>query len=98
MSSLCLLALFKLSLVHNVSAILKFVLTSLPESAKLIIDDPDEKQHVSALLQALKKEADTLKRHCALPSHAITPALLEEIVCLQCDTDGIASTLKRGWS
>lgn len=76
----------------------KFVLSSLPESAKLIVDDPYEKQHVRALLQSMKKEVDTIKRHCSLSADAITSASLDELASLQCETDGVASTLKRGWS
>lgn len=79
------------------SAMLKFVLSCLPASAKLIVEDPDEKQHVRALLRSMKNEVDAIKRHSKLSPDAITPALVKEIASLQCDTDGVASTLKRGW-
>ena len=72
-------------------------MNNLPESAKLITEDPDEKQNVLALLKSLKKEADALKRHRALPTSEITPDLIAEMAALQADTDGTASTLKRGW-
>ena len=100
-------------LCHNhpihISATVKLVLRSLPESAKLIIDDgngeEEEKQSVKALLMSLKKEAETLKRHRATISSSSTNKeggvqqddLLTEMITLQCNTDGIASTIKRGW-
>ena len=50
---------------------------------------------------SLKKEAETLKRHRALLSSSSNNQqgedLLTEMATLQCDTDGIASTIKRGW-
>ena len=76
---------------------MKHVLRSLPESAKLVIENVDEMKNVRALLMSLKKEADALKRHCATLSEEITPDSIAEIAALQCDTDGIASTFKRGW-
>lgn len=85
------------SAIHNL-AMVQFVLSCLPESAKVILEDPDEKQHVRVLLLSMKKEVDALKRHRALPSDIITPGLLAEMAMLQSDTDGVASTLKRGWS
>ncbi|KAL3780326.1 hypothetical protein ACHAW5_002891 [Stephanodiscus triporus] len=75
----------------------KHILRSLPESAKLVIENAEEMKNVRALLVSLKKEADTLKRHCAALSEEITPNLIAEIAALQSDTDGIASTFKRGW-
>mmetsp|Transcript_22821 Transcript_22821/g.43018 ORF Transcript_22821/g.43018 Transcript_22821/m.43018 type:complete len:94 (-) Transcript_22821:4566-4847(-) len=80
-----------------VSATVKLVLRSLPESVKLIIEDPDEKQNVRALLMSLKNEANALKRHISLPSKEICPQLLAEIAALQIHTDGVASTIKEGW-
>ena len=77
---------------------MKLVLYSLPESAKLITEDPDEKENVKALLMSLKNEAGTLRRHCSLPSKQIQPELLAEIATLQIHTDGVASTIKRGWA
>lgn len=62
-----------------------------------MFEDPDENQHVIALLQSMKKEVDELKRQSALSSEAITTAAIEATAALQCDTDGVASTLKRGW-
>ena len=89
-------------------AIVKLVLRSLPESARLIVVDDDcpenEKRNIKALVMALKKEAESLKRHCALLQSssnkddiALQPELLTEMAVLQYDTDGIASTIKRGW-
>ncbi len=76
---------------------MKHVLSSLPESAKLINENADEKENVRALLISLRKEADALKRHRAASSGGITPDSIAEIAALQSDTDGIASTFKRGW-
>jgi hypothetical protein len=75
----------------------KHVLSSLPETAKLINEDADEKENVRALLVSLKKEADALRRHRAASTGEITPDSIAEIAALQSDTDGIASTFKRGW-
>jgi len=53
---------------------------------------------------SLKREAETLKRHRALLSASSSNKtvqqqddLLTEMTTLQCNTDGIASTIKRGW-
>jgi len=71
---------------------------SLPESAKLILEDVNDKEHVKALLMSLKKEADILKKHrSAASSGGITPDSIAEIASLQSNTDGIASTFKQGW-
>jgi len=87
-------------------AAVKLVLRNLPESTKLIVDEEggeeEEKQSVKALLIALKKEAETLKRHRAIISASSSnnqqgKDLLTEMTTLQCNTDGIASTIKRGW-
>ena len=83
--------------VFSPKATVKLVLRSLPESAKLITDDPEEERHVKVLLLSLKNEADAVNRHRALSSDEIRPELLQEMASLQCMTDGIASTLKRGW-
>ena len=96
------------SLSTTFTAIVKLVLRSLPKSAKLIVDEEgeEEKQSVKALLMSLKKEAETLKRHRALLSASTNKEggatqqqedLLIEMATLQYDTDGIASTIKRGW-
>ncbi|KAL7529131.1 hypothetical protein ACHAXR_005615 [Thalassiosira sp. AJA248-18] len=77
------------------AATVKLVLRSLPQSAKLITEDPDEKHNVKALLLSLKNEADALKRHRALLSVEIRPELLTEMAALQMQTDGVASTIKR---
>ena len=88
---------------HATIATVKLVLRSLPESAKLIVEDQDddpndnEKQNIKALLLSMKKEADALKRHRALPAQDIRPELLAEMATLQSNTDGVASTIKRGW-
>ncbi len=76
---------------------MKHVLSSLPESAKLINVNADENENVKALLVSLKKEADVLRRHRAASTGEIMPDLIAEIAALQRDTDGIASTFKRGW-
>lgn len=102
--------LFFPSTPNNISAVVKLVLRSLPESAKLIVDEEgegeEEKQSVKALLMSLKKEAETLKRHRALLSSSTNKEggavlqqedLLTGMSTLQCNTDGIASTIKRGW-
>jgi hypothetical protein len=68
----------------------------LPESAKLINENVDEKENVRALMVSLKKEADALRRHLAASTGEITPDSITEIEALQSDTDGIASTFKRG--
>ena len=85
-------------------ATVKLVLRSLPESAKLIVEDQDdnpnnndEKRNIEALLLSMKKEAEALKRHRALPAQDICPELLAEMATLQSNTDGVASTIKRGW-
>ena len=94
--------------LNHISAVVKLVLRSLPESAKLIVDkdggEEEEKQSVKALLMSLKKEAETLKRHRATISSNKEGGVVEqqedlltEMMTLQCDTDGIASTIKRGW-
>jgi hypothetical protein len=80
------------------SVTVKHVLSNLPESAKLIVEDSNEKENVRALLVSLKKEADALRRHRASSSSGgITPDAIAEIAALQGDTDGIASTFERGW-
>jgi hypothetical protein len=73
----------------------KLVLSRLPESAKLIDEYTDDKENARALLASLKNEVDALNRHRA--SGEITPDSIAEIAALQSDTDGIASTFKRGW-
>jgi hypothetical protein len=77
----------------------KHVVSSLPESAKLIIDDMDNEENVKALLMSLKKEADALRKQHQRASNygEITPDSVAEIAILQSDTDGIASTFKQGW-
>ena len=89
---------------HATIATVKLVLHSLPESAKLIVEDQDvdpnnndEKRNIEALLLSIKKEAEALKRHRALPAQDIRPELLAEMATLQSNTDGVASTIKRGW-
>lgn len=49
---------------------------------------------------SLRKEAEELKRSSSLSNKddiALQPELLTEMAALQYDTDGIASTIKRGW-
>jgi len=75
----------------------KHVLSSLPESAKLINVNADENENVRALLVSLKKDADALRRHRAASTGEIMPNSIMEIAALQSDTDRIASTFKRGW-
>jgi len=79
------------------AAAVSLVLRSLPESAKLVMDDTNETQNVKALLTSLKMEADALQRHRAV-SKVIRPEMLAEAATLQSNTDGIASTIKRGWA
>ena len=98
-----------LSLTHNLNSLrkhnifypatVKLVLSNLPESSKLIIEDPHEKENVRKLLISLKREADTLKRHFDMlsSSNEISKEAHAEMAALQFCTDGIASTLKRGW-
>ena len=78
-------------------ALVRLVLRSLPETSKLVDEDPDEMRNVKALLLSLQKEAEALRRHRALPAEEIRPELLAEMAALQCETDGVASTIKRGW-
>lgn len=76
---------------------LKLLLSNLPESAKIIEDDPDEKVKVKALLESLSREANTLKRHCdSLPN--VDSKCISEMARLQYHTDGIASSLRKGWT
>jgi hypothetical protein len=76
----------------------RHVVSSLPESAKLIIDDMDNKENVKALLMSLKKEGDALRKQQRASNYGeITPDSVAEIAILQSDTDGIASTFKQGW-
>lgn len=75
---------------------MQHILSRLPESAKLIEENTDDKENVKALLASLKKEVDALNRHRA-SGETITPDSIAEIAALQSDTDGIASTFKRGW-
>jgi hypothetical protein len=75
------------------------VLRHLPDSAKLTDnDDPNEPQYVKALLLALQKEADAVKKHHALDHDKLSLDAHNELAALQCATDGIASLIKRGWS
>jgi hypothetical protein len=63
------------------------------------LEDVNDTEHVKALLMSLKKEADILKKHrsAAASSGGITPDSIAEIASLQSNTDGIASTFKKGW-
>lgn len=76
---------------------LKLLLSNLPESSKIIEDDPDEKLKVRALLESLSREANALKRHCdSLPN--VDSKCISEMARLQYHTDGIASSLRKGWT
>lgn len=80
------------------AATVKLVLRHLPESSKLIEEDPNEQEYTKALLQSMKNEAEALKRHRSLlSSKEATADVHTEMAALQCSTDGIASLLKRGW-
>ena len=57
------------------AATVKLVLRSLPQSAKLVVEDPEEMKNVKALLISLKREADALKRHREIPPNDIRPKL-----------------------
>jgi hypothetical protein len=75
----------------------KDVLSNLPELAKLIIKDSNEKENVRALLASLKKEANALRKHWALPSGRFRPNAIAEIAALLGDNGRIASRFEQGW-
>ena len=77
------------------AATTNLVLQNLPENAKLVEHDPNERKNVKALLVSLKNEADTFQKHRMLKR--IVSAETKEMSMLQASTDGIASTIKRGW-
>lgn len=79
------------------AATTKFVIRNLPESAKLIEQNPNETKNVKALLASLKNEAEAFQRHRTMSKGNVTAAMHEEMASLQASTDGIASTIKRGW-
>ena len=78
-------------------AITNLVLQNLPENAKLIEQDPNEAKNVKALLESLKNEAETFQRHRKMSKGKTTSEMRKEMSSLQASTDGIASTIKRGW-
>lgn len=79
------------------TAITNLVLQNLPENAKLFEQDPNEAKNVKALLVSLKKEAETFRQHRTIPKGTVTGEMRKEMSSLQASTDGIASTIKRGW-
>ena len=79
------------------AAITNLVLQNLPENAKLIEQDPNEAKNVKALLESLKSEAEAFQRHRKMSKGKATSEMRKEMSSLQASTDGIASTIKRGW-
>ena len=80
-------------------ATINFVLRNLPENAKLIEQYPDEAKNLKTLLVSLKNEAEAFQRHRTISKAkgTVTAEMHEEMTTLQESTDGVASTIKRGW-
>ncbi len=76
-----------------------FVLRNLPENTKLIEQYPDEAKNLKTLLVSLKNEAEAFQRHRTMSKAkgAVTAEMHDEMTTLQESTDGVASTIKRGW-
>jgi hypothetical protein len=79
------------------AAITNLVLQNLPENAKLVEQDPNEAKNVKALLVSLKNEAEAFQKHRMSKGRTATSEMRKEMCSLQSSTDGIASTIKRGW-
>lgn len=79
------------------TAITNLVLQNLPENTKLFEQDPNEAKNVKVLLVSLKKEAETFQKHRTMPKGTVTSEMRKEMSSLQASSDGIASTIKRGW-
>jgi len=77
--------------------LLPHILDALPESARVVSEDPVDEHRVRALLSSLKAEVAALERHRAMPPEQRGPELLAEIIRLQMTTDGVASTITQGW-
>lgn len=80
-------------------ATINFVLQNLPENTKLIEQYPDEAKNLKTLLVSLKNEAEAFQRHRTMSKAkgAVTAEMHDEMTTLQESTDGVASTIKRGW-
>ncbi len=81
----------------ELAATTNLVLQNLPENAKLVEQDPNETKNVKALLVSLKNEAETFQKHRMSKGRSVTAEMHKEMCSLQATTDGIASTIKRGW-
>jgi len=79
------------------TAITNLVLQNLPENSTLFELDPNEAKNVKALLVSLKKEAETFQKHRTMSKGTVTAEMRKEMSSLQASSDGIASTIKRGW-
>eukprot|EP00986_Skeletonema_menzelii_P020257 scaffold30651_cov154-Skeletonema_menzelii.AAC.10 len=79
------------------ASITNLVLQNLPENAKLIEQDPNEAKNVKALLVSLKNEAEAFQKHRTMSKGKVSSEMRKEMSSLQASTDGIASTIKRGW-
>jgi len=82
----------------ELAAITNLVLQNLPNNAKIFEQDPDEAKNVNALLVSLKNEAEAFQKHRTIMSKGtVTAEMRKEMSSLQASTDGVASTIKRGW-
>jgi hypothetical protein len=83
----------------ELQATTNFVLRNLPENTKLIEHYPDEAKNLKTLLVSLKNEAEAFQRHRTMSKTkgAVTAEMHDEMTTLQESTDGVASTIKRGW-
>ena len=79
------------------STITNLVLQNLPDNAKVFEQDPDEAKKAKALLASLKDEAGIFQKH-RLSKGNVTAEMRKEMSMIQAYTDGIASTIKRGWN
>ncbi|KAK1743792.1 hypothetical protein QTG54_005389 [Skeletonema marinoi] len=82
----------------ELAAITNLVLQNLPNNAKIFEQDPDEAKNVKTLLASLKNEAAAFQKHRTIMSKGtVTAEMRKEMSSLQASTDGVASTIKRGW-
>eukprot|EP00984_Skeletonema_dohrnii_P007081 scaffold2543_cov94-Skeletonema_dohrnii-CCMP3373.AAC.4 len=82
----------------ELAAITNLVLQNLPNNAKIFEQDPDEAKNVKALLVSLKNEAEAFQKHKTIMAKGtVTAEMRKEMSSLQTSTDGVASTIKRGW-
>ena len=77
--------------------LLPHILDALPESTRVVSEDPVDEHRVRSLLSSLKAEVAALERHRAVPPEQRAPELLAEIMRLQMTTDGVTSTITQGW-